>query len=45
VVFGEFDVIARAEVSTLEDLGRIVMDGIQNLGENIDTITLISSTE
>ena len=45
VVFGEFDVIARAEVSTLEDLGRVVMDGIQNLGENIDTITLISSTE
>jgi DNA-binding Lrp family transcriptional regulator len=45
VVFGEFDVIARAEVSTLEDLGRTVMDGIQKLGENIDTITLISSTE
>jgi len=45
VVFGEYDVIARAEVSTLDDLGKLVMGGIQQLGENIDTITLIASTD
>ncbi len=45
VVFGEYDVIARAEVSNLDDLGKLVMGGIQQLGENIDTVTLISSTE
>lgn len=43
VVFGEFDVIARAEVNTLNELGKVVMDGIQQLDENIDTITLIAS--
>lgn len=44
VVFGEFDVIARAEVASLDELGEVVMNGIQQLGENIDTITLIAST-
>jgi len=44
VVFGEYDVIARTEVDTLDELGKVVMDGIQQLGENIDTITLIAST-
>lgn len=43
VVFGEYDVIARAEVSSLDELGLVVMDSIQKMGENIDTITLISS--
>jgi DNA-binding Lrp family transcriptional regulator len=43
VVFGEYDVIARAEVSSLKELGLVVMDSIQKMGENIDTITLISS--
>jgi DNA-binding Lrp family transcriptional regulator len=44
VVFGEYDVIARAKVRNLDELGNVVMDGIQKLGENVDTLTLIAST-
>jgi DNA-binding Lrp family transcriptional regulator len=44
VVFGEYDIVARAQVDSIDELGHVVMDNIQRLNTKIDTITLIART-